>query len=136
MMKDSVGENFPHAAQRACLILRNLGLYANRKIAGRPIMMIEGDGVPSAIVNELNSRKSSFKNYVISIIGSRKCSLDRQEAKYFSPREIIESPEANIHLHSSDIIIIGSDCYSETAHHMPAKAILRNGSAHLKSVTQ
>ena len=135
MMKDSNGENFPHAAQRACLILRNLGLYANRKIAGRPIVMIEGDGVPSAIVNELNSRKSSFKNYVISIIGSRKCSLDRQEAKYFSPIEIIESPEANIHLHCSDIIIIGSDCYSETAHHMPAKAILRNGSAPIEEVS-
>ena len=136
MMKDSVGENFPHASQRACLILRNLGLYGNRKIAGRPIMMIEGDGVPSAIVNELNSRKSSFKNYVITIIGSRKCNLDRESAKYFSPREIIESPEANIHLHSSDIIIIGSDCYSETAHHMPAKAILRNGSAPVEEVSE
>ncbi len=135
MMKDSNGENFPHAAQRACLILRNLGLYGNRKIAGRPIVMIEGDGVPSAIVNELNSRKSSFKNYVISIIGSRKCSLDRQEAKYFSPKEIIESPEANIHLHCSDIIIIGSGCYSETAHHMPAKAILRNNSAPIEEVS-
>lgn len=136
MMKDSVGENFTHASQRACLILRNLGLYVNRKISGRPIMMIEGDGVPSAIVNELNSRKSSFKNYVITIIGSKKCNLDRESAKYFSPREIIQSPEANIHLHSSDIIIIGSDCYSETAHHMPAKAILRNGSAPVEEVSE
>jgi DNA polymerase III delta prime subunit len=136
MMKDSEGENFPHASQRACLILRNLGLYGNRKIAGRPIMMIEGDGVPSAIVNELNSRKSSFENYVITIIGSRKCNLNRESSKYFSPREIIESPEANIHLHSSDIIIIGSDCYSETAHHMPAKAILRNGSAPVEEVSE
>ena len=136
MMKDSDGENFPHASQRACLILRNLGLYGNKKIAGRPIMMIEGDGVPSAIVNELNSRKSSFKNYVISIIGSRKCNLDRQSAKYFLPREIIQSPESNIHLHSSDIIIIGSDCYSETAHYMPAKAILRNGSAPIEEVSE
>ena len=136
MMKNSDGENFTYASQRACLLLRNMGLYGNRKVAGRPIIMIEGEGVPSAIVNELNSRKSSFKNYVITIIGSKRCNLSRESAKYFLPREIIQSPGANIHLHSSDIIIIGSDCYSEIANYLPAKAIIRNGSAPVEEVSE
>ena len=84
MMKDSDGENFTYASQRACLLLRNMGLYGGRKVvAGRPIIMIEGEGVPSAIVNELNSRKSSFKNYVITIIGSKKCNyLENQPSTF------------------------------------------------------
>ena len=136
MMKDSEGDNFTYASQRACLLLRNMGLYGGRKVAGRPIILIEGEGVPAAIVNELNSRKSSFKNYVITIIGSKKCKLSRESARYFLPREIIQSPGANIHLHSSDIIIIGSDCYSEIASYLPAKGIVRNGSAPVQEVSE
>lgn len=136
MMKDSSGRNFTYASQRACLILRNMGQYGSRKVTGRPIIMIEGEGVPPAIVDELNSRNSSFKNYVITIIGSNKCKLSRESSKYFSPREIIQSVDANIHLHSSDIIIIGSDCYSEIADYLPAKGIIRNGSAPIEEVSE
>ena len=43
MMKDSEGELFNHASQRACLLLRNIFLYQNPK-SGHPIVMIEGEG--------------------------------------------------------------------------------------------
>ncbi len=134
MMKDSVGEKFNHASQRACLLLRNLTQYSNPK-SGYPIVLIEGDGVPSALVKELNARKSKSMNHVISVVGSKDCHLEHESNHYFSSREIIDSYEANIRLHSSDIIVIGSDCYSEIAHHLPVHAIVRNGTIPLEEVT-
>ena len=32
MMKDSDGNNFTYASQRACLLLRNMGLYGGKRL--------------------------------------------------------------------------------------------------------
>jgi superfamily I DNA and/or RNA helicase len=134
-MNDSAGEPYTHAAQRACLLLRNFGRFQAPK-SGHPIVIIEGEGVPLALINEMNARNGKFmQNIQITVIGSRASDSIHESVHFFSPKEIINSAEANIYLHSSDIIVIGSDCYPKIAELLPAHSIIRNGTIETKEVT-
>jgi cellulose biosynthesis protein BcsQ len=135
MMSDSTGEPYTHAAQRACLLLRNFGRYGAPK-SGHPIVIIEGEGVPSALINEMNARNGKFmQNIQITIIGSRASDSMHESVHFFSPKEIINSAESNIYLHSSDLIVIGSDCYPKIAELLPVHSIIRNGTIETEEVT-
>ena len=136
MMKDSKSELFNHASQRACLLLRNIVRYQNPK-SGHPIVLIEGDGVPSAFIQEVNARnEKSLKGCQISVIGSRDQATTQTSIHSFTPGEINKSATANIIFHSSDIIIIGADCYPEIAHLIPVHSTIRNGTIEMEPVTQ
>lgn len=135
MMKDSEGDLFNHASQRACLLLRNLIRYQHPK-SGHPIVMIEGEGVPSSFINEVNARSSKFfQNSQITVIGSKNSKSEHDTVHFFTPRRVIDSTNANLCLHCSDIIIVGSDCYPEIADLLPVHSIIRNGTIETEEVT-
>lgn len=135
MMKDSEGNPFTNSSQRASLILRNLSKYNSPK-SGHPIVMIEGEGVPSSFIIEANSwNERSFKNCQISIIGRNNEKSEHTIIQSFTPEEISDSAKANIFLHSSHIIIVGSDCYPEIAELLPIHSIIRNGTIDTEEVT-
>ena len=98
--------------------------------------MIEGEGVPSSFVIEANSRsEKSFKNCQISVIGRKIEESEHSVIHSFNPKQISDSVNANIVLHSSDIIIVGSDCYTEIAELLPIHSIIRNGTIDPEEVT-
>ena len=135
MMNDSEGNRFTNSSQRASLLLRNISKYTSPK-SGHPIVMIEGEGVPSSFVIEANSRsEKSFKNCQISVIGRKIEESEHSVIHSFNPKQISDSVNANIVLHSSDIIIVGSDCYTEIAELLPIHSIIRNGTIDPEEVT-
>ena len=135
MMKDSEGELFNHASQRACLLLRNLVRYQHPK-SGHPIVMIEGEGVPTSFMNEVNARSGkSLQNSQITVIGSKISKSEHDTVQFFTPKKVVHSMEANLCLHCSDIIIVGSDCYPEIADLLPVHSIIRNGTIETEEVT-
>lgn len=135
MMKDSEGELFNHASQRACLLLRNLVRYQHPK-SGHPIVMIEGEGVPTSFMNEVNARSGkSLQNSQITVIGSKISKSEHDTVQFFTPKKVVDSTEANLCLHCSDIIIVGSDCYPEIADLLPVHSIIRNGTIETEEVT-
>ena len=99
--------------------------------------MIEGEGVPSSFINEVNARSSKFfQNSQITVIGSKIRNPETQDTvHFFTPRRVIDSTNANLCLHCSDIIIVGSDCYPEIADLLPVHSIIRNGTIETEEVT-
>ena len=135
MMNDSTGELYTRAAQRACLLLRNIQRYKEPK-SGHPVVIIEPEGVPAALINEMNARNGKpFQRNNITIIGSKISESLHEGVRFFTPQDVINSSQANICLHASDLIIIGSDCYPQTAELLPVHSIIRNGTIEAQEVT-
>tara|TARA_B110000459_G_scaffold157147_1_gene172054 strand:- start:3163 stop:6723 length:3561 start_codon:yes stop_codon:yes gene_type:complete len=135
MMNDSTGELYTRAAQRASLLLRNFERYKDPK-RGYPVVIIEPEGVPSALINEMNARNGkSFQRNQITIIGSKSSESLHESIHFFTPQDVMNSAQANICLHASDLIIIGSDCYPKTAELLPVHSIIRNGTIETQEVT-
>ena len=131
-MKDDQNQPFTNAAQRACLLLRQLSkIRSSPKI---PLVLVEPNDVPKYIAKELKAREKKKRPVLnIYLIGSK----SHQEGSYrvFEPSEL-EDPDNNLELLGSDIIIIGSDAYQRIAEYLPPYAVLRSGRYELSSVSK
>ena len=87
-------------------------------------------------MNEVNARSGkSLKNSQITVIGSKACISEHDTVQFFTPKKIGNDTKANLRLHCSDIIIVGSDCYPEIADLLPVHSIIRNGTIETEEVT-
>ena len=131
-MKDDQNQPFTNAAQRSCLLLRQLSkIRSSPKI---PLVLVEPNDVPKYIAKELNTREKKKRPVLnIYLIGSK----SHQEGSYrvFEPSEL-EDPDNNLELLGSDIIIIGSDAYQRIAEYLPPYAVLRSGRYELKFINK
>ncbi|MGB0476192.1 MAG: AAA domain-containing protein, partial [Candidatus Poseidoniaceae archaeon] len=130
-MKDDQNQPFTNAAQRSCLLIRQLSKI--RSSPDIPLVLVEPNDVPKYIAKELNAREEKKRSALnIYLIGSK----SHQEGSYrvFEPSEL-EDPDNNLELLGSDIIIIGSDAYHRIAESLPPYAVFRSGRYELSSST-
>ena len=130
-MKDDQNQPFTNAAQRSCLLIRQLSKI--RSSPDIPLVLVEPNDVPKYIAKELNVREEKKRPALnIYLIGSK----SHQEGSYrvFEPSEL-EDPDNNLELLGSDIIIIGSDAYHRIAESLPPYAVFRSGRYELSPST-
>ena len=130
-MKDDQDQPFTNAAQRACLLIRQLSKI--RSSPDIPLVLVEPNDVPKFIAKELDVREEKKRPPLnIYLIGSK----SQQEGSYrvFEPSEL-EDPDNNLELLGSDVIIIGSDAYHQIAEFLPPYAVFRSGRYELSSAT-
>ena len=130
-MKDDNNLPFTNAAQRSCLLIRQMSRI--RSSPDIPLVLVEPNDVPKYIAKELNAREEKKRPALnICLIGSK----SHQEGSYrvFEPSEL-EDPDNNLELLGSDIIIIGSDAYHRIAEFLPPYAVFRSGRYELSSST-
>ena len=131
-MKDDEGEPFTPAAQRACLLLRQLRNV--RKAPKIPIVLVEPNDVPSFVAKELEAREEQHRPRLeFTLIGSKH--LDTGSFRVTIPSDFQE-PDMHLSLMGSDIIIIGSDAYHRMAEHLPPYAVFRSGRYELSAVSE
>jgi|MDSW01.3.fsa_nt_gb hypothetical protein len=130
-MKDDQDQPFTNAAQRACLLIRQLSKI--RSSPDIPLVLVEPNDVPKFIAKELDAREEKKRPALnIYLIGSK----SQQEGSYrvFEPSEL-EDPDNNLELLGSDVIITGSDAYHRIAEFLPPYAVFRSGRYELSSAT-
>lgn len=130
-MKDDQNQPFTHAAQRACLLVRQLNMV--RSSPGIPMVLVEPNDVPKYIAKELDSRDERERpSLSICLVGLK----SQREGPYrvFEPSEL-KDPDNNLELLGSDIIVIGSDAYHRIAEYLPPYAVFRSGRYELGSVS-
>ena len=130
-MKDDNNLPFTNAAQRSCLLIRQMSKI--RSSPDIPLVLVEPNDVPKYIAKELNAREEKKRPALnICLIGSK----SHREGPYrvFEPSEL-EDPDNNLELFGSDIIIIGSDAYHRIAEFLPPYAVFRSGRYELSSST-
>ena len=131
-MKDDEGKPFTPAAQRACLLLRQISKV--RQPPKIPIILVEPNEVPSYIAKELAAREQKQRPEVnITLIGSRH--FDTGAFQVSIPSDYTE-PEHHLSLLGSDIIIIGSDAYHRMAEFLPPYAVFRPGRYELSAISK
>ena len=131
-MKDDEGKPFTPAAQRACLLLRQLRNV--RQAPKIPIVLVEPNEVPSFVAKELEAREQQHRPRLdITLIGSKH--LDTGSFRVSTPSDYTES-EHHLSLLGSDIIIIGSDAYHRMAEYIPPYAVFRPGRYELSAISK
>ena len=130
-MKDDEGKPFTPAAQRACLLLRQLRYV--RQAPKIPVVLVEPNEVPSYVAKELEAREEQHRPRLdIALIGSKR--LETGSSRVLTPSDYTES-EHHLSLLGSDIIIIGSDAYHRMAEYLPPYAVFRSGRYELNAVS-
>jgi RecA/RadA recombinase len=131
-MKDDEGKPFTPAAQRACLLLRQLSYVPQSpKI---PIVLVEPNEVPSFIAKELEARDQQDRPQLdITLIGSKR--LDTGTFQVSIPSDYTEE-EHHLSLLGSEIIIIGSDAYHRMAESLPPYVVFRPGRYELNAISK
>ena len=131
-MKDDEGEPFTPAAQRACLLLRQLRNV--RQAPKIPLVLVEPNEVPSFVAKELEAREEQQRPRLeFTLIGSKR--LDTGSSRVSIPSDFQE-PEMHLSLMGSDIIIIGSDAYHRMAEYLPPYAVFRSGRYELSAISK
>jgi hypothetical protein len=131
-MKDDENQPFTHAAQRACLLVRQLRMV--RSSPDIPIVFVEPNDVPKYLAKELDARDGKQRpSLKICLIGSK--SQSQGTYRVYEPSEL-EDPDTNLELLGSDVIVIGSDAYHRTAEHLPPYTVFRSGRYELSSVSK
>lgn len=130
-MKDDQDQPFTNAAQRACLLIRQLSKI--RSSPDIPLVLVEPNDVPKYIAKELDAREEKKRPALnIYLIGSK--SQQEGSNRVFEPSEL-DDPDNNLELLGSDVIIIGSDAYHRIAEFLPPYAVFRSGRYELSLAT-
>ena len=81
MMTDDQ-EKIHNRPQRACLLLRNIIRYQSPK-SGHPIIMVEGDKVPQAFINEVNAKRTRcLTKQTFVLLAQREVNQSMQESNF------------------------------------------------------